>query len=57
MAVNANPSISVPRLIRTPTDQRPQQAALINNLNEQAAERQTASIVSLSLGSAGKKAH
>ena len=39
MAVDANFSISVPELTRVPTEQQPSQAALLNNLNEQAAER------------------
>ena len=55
MAVNAKYSICVPELTRTVIEQQPRQAALINNLNEQAAERKSVSILFLSLGSAGKK--
>ena len=53
MAVNAKYSISVTELTRVPTQQR--QAALINNLNEEAAERKTVSILLLSIGEAGRK--
>ena len=55
MAVNVKYSISVTELTRVPTQQRPRQAALINNLNEEAAERKTVSIVFLSIGAAGRK--
>ena len=48
-------SISVTELTRVPTQQRPRQAAIINNLNEKAAERKTVSILFLSLGTAGRK--
>ena len=55
MAVKAKYSISVTELTRFPTQQRPRQAALINNLNEEALERKTVSILFLSLGAAGQK--
>ena len=55
MAVNAKCSISVTELTRVPTQQRPRQAALMNNLNEEAAERKTVSTLFLSLGAAGRK--
>ena len=55
VAVNAKHSISVHELLRTPTEARPRQAALLNNTNEQAAERKIVSILFLSLGVAGRK--
>ena len=54
MTVTAKSSTSVAELIRTPTEQQPRQAALINNLNEQAAERKTFSVLFLSEGSPGR---
>ena len=48
-------SISVTEQTRVPTQQRPLQAALINNLNEETAERKTVSILFLSLGTAGRR--
>ena len=57
MAVNAKYSISVPELRRTATEQQPRQAALINNLNEQAAEIKIVSVLFLSLGSVEEKPH
>ena len=50
MAINAKHAISVTELLRTPTQNSPRQAALLNNLNEQAAERKVVSILFLSLG-------
>ena len=44
VAANAKYSISVNELIRTATAQQPRIAALINNLNEQAAERKIVSV-------------
>ena len=55
MAVYAKYSISIQELTKTVTEQQPRQAALINNLNEQATERKTISVLFLSLGSAGRK--
>ena len=55
MAINAKHAISVTELLRTPTQNSPRQAALLNNLNEQAAERKVVSILFLSLGVAGRK--
>ena len=55
MAINAKHAISVTELLRTPTQNSPRQAALLNNLNEQAAERKVVSIFFLSLGVAGRK--
>ena len=55
MALNANYSISVPELIRKPTEQQPRQPALLINLNEQAVERKVISILFLSLASTGRK--
>ena len=55
VAVNAKHSISVHELLRAPTENNPRQAALINNMNEQAAERKVVSILFLSLGSTGRK--
>ena len=55
VAVNAKHSISVHELLRAPTKNNPRQAALINNMNEQAAERKVVSLLFLSLGSAGQK--
>ena len=40
--------------MRTPTENNPRQAALINNINEQNAEKNV-SILFLSLGTAGRK--
>ena len=55
VAVKAKHSISVHDLLRAPTENNPRQAALINNMNEQAAERKVVSFLFLSLGSAGRK--
>ena len=55
VAVNAKYSISVDELRRNVTEQTPRIAALINNLNEQAAERKLVSLVFLSLGTAARK--
>ena len=55
MAVNSKDSISVQDLTRTPTENLPRLAALINNMNEQAVERKTVRMLFLSLGSAGRK--
>ena len=56
VAVNAKHSFSVHELLRTPTEAQPRQAALLNNTNEQAAERKIVSIfLFLSLGAAGRK--
>ena len=55
MAVNAKHSIVVPELTRIGTEQQPHQAALLNNMQEQAAERKIVSILFLSLESAGRK--
>ena len=55
VAINAKHSISVIELMRRATEERPRQAALINNLNEQAAESKIVSVLFLSLGSAGRK--
>ena len=54
VAVNAEQSISVNELMRTPTENEPRVTALINGMNEQAAERKVLSILFLSLGSAGR---
>ena len=51
VAVNARHSNSVLELLRTPTQNQPRQAALLNNINEQAI----VSILFLSLGTAGRK--
>ena len=53
--VNAKFTISVDELLRNVTEQKPRNAALINNLNEQAAERKLASLLFLSLGMATRK--
>ena len=45
----------MPNMLRTPTENIPRVPALLNNLNEQAAERKVASILFLSLGVAGRK--
>ena len=55
VAVNAKYSISVDELLRNVTEQRPQIAAFINNVKEQAAERKLLSILFLSLGTAARK--
>ena len=55
MAVNAKYSLSVNELLRIVTEQAPMNLALINNLNEQAAERKVLSVLFLSLGTAGRK--
>ena len=55
MAVNAKHAISLPELLRTPTENNPLVPALLNNLNEQAAERKVVSNLFLSLGVAGRK--
>ena len=54
VAANAKYSISVNELLGATTEQNPRVAALINNLNEQAAERKIVSILFLSLGSAAR---
>ena len=41
--------------MRKATEQAPRNVALLNNLNEQAAERKTISVVFLSLGTADRK--
>ena len=53
--VNAKYTISVDELLRNVTEQKPRNAALINNLNEQAAERKLASLLFLTLGMAQDK--
>ena len=53
MAANVKYFISVNE-IRTATNQQLRVASLINNLNEQAAERTIVSVLILSLGSATK---
>ena len=55
VAANAKYSISVNEILRTVTPQQPRIAALINNLNEQAAERKVVSVLFLSLGCAAIK--
>ena len=55
-AANAKYSISVNEMLRTVTQQQqPRIAALINNLNDEAAERKIVSVLFLSLGSAATK--
>ena len=39
MTVNAKHAILVPELPRAPTENQPRQAALLNNMNEQAVEK------------------
>ena len=55
VAVNAKFSISVNEILREVTAQNPRIAGLINNLNEQAAERKVVSVLFLSLGTVGRK--
>ena len=55
VAVNAKHSITITELLMTPTEAQLRQPALINNLNEQAAERKVVSILFLLLGTAGRK--
>ena len=55
VATNAKYSISVNELQRPATEQNLRIAALINNLNEQAPERNIVSVIFLSLGTAGRK--
>ena len=55
VAANAKYSISVNEILRNVTLQNPRIAALLNNLNEQAAERKMVSALFLSLGSAARK--
>ena len=55
VAANAKYSISVNELLRTATEQQPRIPALINNLDEQAAERKIVSVLFLSLGCAARK--
>ena len=55
VAAIAKYSISVNELLRPATEQNPRIAALLNNLNEQAAERKMMSVLFLSLGTAGRK--
>ena len=55
VATNAKYSISVNELLRPITQNQPRVPALINNLNEQAAERKLVSVLFLSLGSAARK--
>ena len=55
VATNAKHSISVTEVLREVTEQQPRVLALINNLNEQAAERKIFSVLFLSLGSAARK--
>ena len=55
IAANAKYSISVNDLLRTVSAQQPRILALINNLNEQAAERKIVSVIFLSLGWAARK--
>ena len=55
VAVNAKHSISDHELLRTPTQSQPRQAALLNNINELAAERKIVSILFLSLVTAARK--
>ena len=56
VAANAKYSISVNELLRTVTAQQPRIPALINNLNEQAAEQKIVSELFLLLRGAAKKA-
>ena len=44
----------VNELLRPAAEQNPRIAALINNLNEQAAERKIVSVIFLSLGTTGR---
>ena len=55
VATNAKYTISVNEILRTVTAQQPRIAALINNLNEQAAERKKVSVLFLSLRPAARK--
>ena len=55
VAANAKYTISVNELLRTVTARQPTIPSLINNLNEQAAERKTVSVLFLSLGCAARK--
>ena len=55
VAVNAKNLISVSELFRTVPENRPRNAAIINNLNEQAGERQLISVLFLYLGTAARK--
>ena len=55
VAVNAKYSISVDELLRNVTEQSPRNAALINNLNEQAAGRKSVNLLFFSLGTAARK--
>ena len=52
--VKAKHSNLVHELMRALSEHRPREAALINNTNEQAAERQVGIVLFLSLGSAGR---
>ena len=55
VAVHAKHSKSEHELLRAPTENNPRQAALINNMNKQAAEHKVVSILFLSLESAKRK--
>ena len=55
VAVNAKYSLSVNELLRIATEQAPWNLALINNLNEPAAERKAISALFLSVGTAGRE--
>ena len=55
VAVNAKYSISVKEVPRIVIEQHPRVAALINNLNEEAAERKMVSVLFLSLRLAARK--
>ena len=55
VATNAIYSISVNEILRDVTEPNPRIPALINNLNEQAAERKVVSVIFLSLAAAGRK--
>ena len=55
VADNAKYSISVNELLRTVTARQPTIQSLINNLNEQAAERKIVSVLFSSLGCVARK--
>ena len=54
-AANAKFPISVYEILRNVSEQNPWIPALVNNLNEQAAETKMVSVLLLSLGTAGRK--
>ena len=55
VAANAKYSISVSEVLRDVPEEHPRIIGLINNLNEQAAERKMVSVLFLPLGTAGRK--